>query len=356
MTTDRLGRALHLYRRTATSRSAIVLLVANAIPIVGVVFFGWSLLTILVLYWIENGIVGFWNVPKIAMAQGSLLPTVLPELPRAAALAATGSPQAAADLQAAWARAREQQLSAAHAAAASAGGDPPAPGDLAARGGIAAPGVASALDDLAARAGAPAVDPSGTIRMAAMGTAMNRLGQVSRIGLGIFFAFHYGIFWLVHGLFVFALPSFGNAFAAGDGAGVSCGPFNPIGVPGSNAGPLPGIACESGAFGDVIWSNVLLAAVALFLSHGASFLFNYIGRGEYMVQSPARQMATPYGRVIVLHLTIIFGSMVVAFLGAPIGALLILIGLKTAFDLGLHLREHRNAGPPLPATPGPATI
>ena len=29
---------------------------------------------------------------------------------------------------------------------------------------------------------------------------------VPRIGLAIFFAFHYGIFWLVHGIFVFTLP------------------------------------------------------------------------------------------------------------------------------------------------------
>lgn len=51
-----------------------------------------------------------------------------------------------------------------------------------------------------------------------------------------------------------------------------------------------------------------------------------------------------------LHLTIILGSFVVAFLGAPIGALLILVALKTAFDLGLHLRERRRAGPQLPAS------
>lgn len=109
-------------------------------------------------------------------------------------------------------------------------------------------------------------------------------------------------------------------------------------------GFLPGIAgCGDGAFGEVLWGPIALAALALLLSHGASVLFNYIGRGKYLTASPARQMGTPYGRVIVLHLTIIFGSMVVAFLGAPIGALLVLVGLKTTFDLGLHLRERRAA-------------
>ncbi|HEX5013490.1 MAG TPA: DUF6498-containing protein [Candidatus Limnocylindrales bacterium] len=58
-----LGR----YRSTA---SLVGLLIANAIPLVGVLFFGWSLITILVLYWLENCIVGLWNVPRIALARG----------------------------------------------------------------------------------------------------------------------------------------------------------------------------------------------------------------------------------------------------------------------------------------------
>lgn len=163
--------------------------------------------------------------------------------------------------------------------------------------------------------------PPGTAGMAAIGTAMDRLAGVGRVGLATFFVFHYGVFWFGHGIFVFALPSFGDGFGLGDGTSV---------------------------FGDLEWTYVALAAAALFISHGASFVLNYIGRGEYLTASPTRQMASAYGRVVVLHLTIIFGSMVVAFLGAPIGTLLILVGLKTAFDLGLHLREHRAAGTALP--------
>jgi hypothetical protein len=272
MTVDTLGRAFDLYRRTATSRSATLLVLANLIPLVGVLSFGWSLITILVLYWLENGIVGLWNVPKIMLAQGSMLPR-LPDLPPAAALAATRSPTAAA-----------------------------------------------------------------------------RLSAVPRVGLAIFFAFHYGMFWLVHGIFVFALPAFAG--------GVGAGPFG--GDLGAGSGglcldasgfPVECAAGASGAFGEVVWSSVLIGAIALLLSHGASFFLNYIGRGEYVTATPGGQMAGVYGRVVVLHLTIIFGSFVVAFLGAPIGALLVLVVLKTAFDLGLHLRERRRAGPPLP---GPA--
>ncbi len=267
MTVETLGRAVGIYRRTATSRTAVLLLIANAIPLVGVLFFGWSLLTILVIYWVENGIVGFWNVPRIALAEGSSIPT-LPELPDVAAAVATRSDEDAAKLKAAWQATREAQRH--------------------------------------ATSGAPGF---GTATVGA------------RIALAIFFVVHYGIFWIVHGIFVFALPAFGFA-----GAGCAAG----------KAG-----ACAGGAFGEVLWPSVAIAAVALFVSHGASFLFNYVGRREYVTASPARQMATPYGRVIVLHMTIILGAVVVAVLGAPIGALLVLVVLKTALDLGLHLRSHR---------------
>ena len=83
-----------------------------------------------------------------------------------------------------------------------------------------------------------------------------------------------------------------------------------------------------------------IAAGALFLSHGASFFLNYLGKREYLTTSPIRQMFAPYGRVVVLHLTILIGAFAVAILGAPIGALVVLVVLKTAFDLRLHLRQH----------------
>lgn len=287
MTVETLGRAVQLYRRTSTSRSALFLLLANAVPLIGVLFFGWSLLTILVLYWLENGIVGFWNVLKINFARGSLIPN-LPEMPEAAALAATRTPAQAAALRTAWAQVRQQRAAM------------PAPGGRAALSGAGA------------------------------------IASVGRLGLSIFFTVHYGLFWLVHGIFIFALPAFGDGFDIDSGRCFDAA----TGVP---------MACASGAFGDVVWSSVLIGGIALFLSHGASFLFNYIGRGEYLTASPSGQMGAVYGRVVVLHLTIIFGAFLVAALGAPIGALLVFVILKTAFDLGLHLRERRKADDRMPA-------
>ena len=166
---------------------------------------------------------------------------------------------------------------------------------------------------------------------------LGRLGGVAHTVLAVFFVIHYGLFWLVHGIFVFAIPTFVGAMRPACLAGP---PF----LPGFPEDPGFGAAgaCAS-PFGEVVWSNVAIAAVALFLSHGASFLLNYVGRREYLTTSPLRQMYAPYGRVVVLHMTIIFGAIFAAFLGAPIVALIVLIVLKTALDLRLHLREHREA-------------
>jgi hypothetical protein len=281
----------------------VALLVANAIPLIGVLFFGWSLLTILVIYWLENGIVGFWNVPRILLAQGSVVPT-LPPLPDAAALAATGNAKAAADLQAAWQQARDAQVQASVTTTTNVG---------------ATPGRTRAL-------------------------GAGRIATVGRAGLAVFFLVHYGVFWFVHGVFVLSLPLF---LGGGGRAGCISGqPTFPSGTPGG----FPGIeTCTSGPLGEVLWTNVLIAGIALFVSHGASFLFNYVGRAEYLTASPAAQMGAPYARVVVLHLTILFGAFAVAILGAPIAALLLLVGLKTALDLGLHRREHRAADARIPA-------
>src|SRR4029079_18966312 len=100
-----LGRAFDLYRRTTTSRSAIALVIANAIPLIGVLFFGWSLLTILVLFWVENGIVGLWNVPRILMARGSML-QMLQDMSEEAAFNATGNARTAAALREQWRQAQ----------------------------------------------------------------------------------------------------------------------------------------------------------------------------------------------------------------------------------------------------------
>jgi hypothetical protein len=141
-------------------------------------------------------------------------------------------------------------------------------------------------------------------------------GGLGRAGLIGFFVMHYGMFWVVHGIFVFLMPLFAGLSSIGSGLG-------PL-----DFGPLP--------LDGLLWSALLLAA-----SHVVSFFTNYLGRGEYLRATPAGQMMSVYGRVFALHLTIVLGAVVIGLFGTPVAALVLLVGIKTAIDLGLHLREHR---------------
>jgi len=52
---------------TLASPSTLLLLIANLIPVAGSVFLGWNLGDVMVLYWAESAIIGFFNVCKIAV-------------------------------------------------------------------------------------------------------------------------------------------------------------------------------------------------------------------------------------------------------------------------------------------------
>jgi hypothetical protein len=189
--------------RLGSTLISIVLLVAvNVIPLIGVAFWDWSLMMILVLYWIESGIVGVINVFKIARADG--------------------------------------------------GGE------------------------------GPAVSVDGnrvTIRISGMASGMGRSAVIG------FFILHYGIFWVVHGVFIFLLPLF-----AGLSTGLLLGPMD--------FGPLP-------------LDGLLLSAGLLAASHTVSFFTNYLGRGEYLRVTPTGQMMSVYGRVVALHVTVVAGAAVI---------------------------------------------
>jgi hypothetical protein len=222
-----VDRILAWYRVGSSYGAVVALIVANAIPLIGVLFLGWSVWNILVIYWLENGIVGVINVLKMARADGSLAPS----------------------------------------------------------------------DPTFMVNGQPAT-------------------SMTKVALIPFFIVHYGLFWVVHGIFVLTLPLFMSMSPGVDGAALSL-----------DAGP------------------VILAALALAVSHGLSYWWNFLRGGEYKRATPAGLMFAPYRRLIALHLTIIFGAIAVLFTGAPAAAVAILVGVKTLLDLGLHLAEHRTATP-----------
>ncbi|WP_410765717.1 DUF6498-containing protein [Haloferax sp. DFSO60] len=119
---------------------------------------------------------------------------------------------------------------------------------------------------------------------------------------------HYGIFWVVHGVFVWTFDLF-----------------------------------TGGSLGGVPLLPVLLATGVTLLTHGGSLLTNFVGREEYRHISPGGQMAEPYKRVIVLHLTILFGAFLVAGAGTPVAALVVMVVVKSVLDIAAHVREHTRA-------------
>ncbi|WP_371398456.1 DUF6498-containing protein [Fretibacter rubidus] len=209
----------------------ILLVAANLVPLIGLFAFGWTVNSILVVYWVESVIIGILNIPRI--------------------LAAGSGPK---------------------------------------------------INGVPSQHG-------------------KSLG--GKIFLSLFFTVHFGGFCAAHAAFLGSLFEAGPEFAQL-----------------LSGGPL-------------LWT----AAVFLF-SHSVSFVMR-LSRGEFVSKNPQAQLFAPYGRVMIMHMTVLFGGFAMQSFGAPIAALILLIALKTIVDLGAHLRETRKAEetatPPivLPASSAP---
>jgi hypothetical protein len=232
-----VARLLAWYQVGSSFGAVASLVLANLVPLAGVLWFGWSVQTVLIVYWLENGVVGAFNVLKILHAEGP---------------------------------------------------DPVRPDEVTA--------------------------PDGRRIRLPPATRSTIPARFQRVFLVPSFTVHYGIFWLAHGFFVLNLPLFATA-AAEETAAI-------------DTGPEP--------------TQLFIVLVVLAISHGVSYRFNFIGRGEYRRVSPSQQVMAPYGRLVVLHVTIIAGGLAIAVTGAPAAAVVVLVLLKTALDLGFHLAEHRD--------------
>jgi hypothetical protein len=195
--------------------SMLVLVLANLFPLYGVVVLGWKIFPVIFLFWLENLIIGAFNVLRILVA-----------------------------------------------------------------------------------------DPG------------NRNFWFLKVFLIPFFCVHFGLFTFVHGVFVMGF--FGGMFKTG--------------------APFPG---EDVIIGFIRQYQLGVPIIGLALSHAISFGVNYIGGGEYLNANPASLMQQPYGRVIVLHATILCGGFLVTIFQSPMIGLLVLILLKIGLDLRSHAREHK---------------
>ena len=86
---------------------------------------------------------------------------------------------------------------------------------------------------------------------------------------------------------------------------------------------------------------MMVPALALFVSHGISFWYNFVGRKEYMRFGRAGEIAfTPYERIFPVIGTIFAGLILMIIFGVPMLFVAALILLKTFVDLRSHMEEY----------------
>ena len=197
--------------------SAWVLVAANLVPLAGVLLWGWDVFPLLLLFWMENVVIGVLNVAKMLSAD-----------PHDAAL---------------WA---------------------------------------------------------------------------GKLFIVPFFCVHYGMFTAGHGALLLSL-------------------FGGKSYPVSGFSPLEPALRAAADY--ELWLPIAVLAG----SHVFSFFWNYFHRGEFRRARVIELMVKPYGRIIVLHVTIILGGFGAMALGSPIWALLLLLALKIGLDLRAHVKEHSPA-------------
>ena len=205
----RLARPLESYR---IRLSSAVLVVANLVPLAGVLLLGWRVFDVLMLYWVENIIIGVINVMRMAVSPGR-----------------------------------------------------------------------------------------------------------TKWFLMVFFAAHYGLFCFGHLAALIGL--FGEAHAVSNARDY----FFAAPV----ADPLA-----------AHWQTLQwIAAAGIAASHLFSYFSNFVAAGEYRRTTANKLMTRPYGRIVVLHVSIILGAALIEWLGSPVAMLVVLVGAKIALDLRLHLSE-----------------
>ena len=85
---------------------------------------------------------------------------------------------------------------------------------------------------------------------------------------------------------------------------------------------------------------MIWAVLGLFVSHGISFVENYLLGGEYKKKDLQKLMRQPYQRIVVMHLAILTTGIFVMKLDSPLPLMIILVVLKVFFDLRLHIKSH----------------
>lgn len=104
------------------------------------------------------------------------------------------------------------------------------------------------------------------------------------------------------------------------------------------------VAVPADYYGMVIENLNWVALVALFVSHGWSFVENFMGNQEHQRLTHGQAMALPYRRMMITHVALIAGGFFLMETGQPLAGLVFLILMKIALDLTFHNKEHKRLG------------
>jgi hypothetical protein len=161
----------------------------------------------------------------------------------------------------------------------------------------------------------------------------SRSAQIQKLFMIPFFTVHYGGFCAAHGFFLLTF------FKIGGDVDV----FSP-------QDPWPGPLVFVQLLVSVVtqlWESRPAGfdwpVLGLLVSHGISFIRNYLIGGEYLTRSIGKLMSRPYKRIVLMHVAIIAGGVPIMMLGSPVPLLCILIMLKIAMDIWLHTKSHRES-------------
>ncbi len=222
--------------RASPPWAVAALVAANAVPLLGVLWWGWSTFDLILLYWFETGVIGLFTLVQLFLADGP--------------------------------------------------------------------------------------DPH---RSRGLRGVLAKLYSVG--GVAVF----YGFLWFALGSSVVEIFGPGGVFGAATD-------LRPAVLPGGNSGLFFG--AQSGV-GRVLEGGLQLSALGLLLSHGLSFVGNVVLRGEDRHTPASVLVWRPFGRVVVLQVTIVIGGLVVTALGQPVVGLALFVLVKTGVDLRAHVRAHR---------------
>mgnify|MGYP001602909413 CR=1 FL=1 len=91
------------------------------------------------------------------------------------------------------------------------------------------------------------------------------------------------------------------------------------------------------------------ALLSMLVSHGYSFVVNYIRTNKYLQPLSKENfwpiMVRPYKRIVMMQLTILIGAFGVLILRLPQPMMAAMVVVKTLFDLRAHKKEHEQIGP-----------